>query len=107
VIRQEGAGLKRYCHIGTGNYNPKTARYYEDLGLLTSKSAVGEDLTKLFNQLSGYAPEASYRTLLVSPVGVRAGLTERIRREAELAEAGKPGENPFQNELAGRRANYR
>jgi polyphosphate kinase len=95
VIRQEGAGLKRYCHIGTGNYNPKTARYYEDLGLLTSKSAVGEDLTKLFNQLSGYAPEASYRTLLVSPVGVRAGLTERIRREAELAEAGKPARIRF------------
>ena len=95
VIRQEGAGLKRYCHIGTGNYNPKTARFYEDLGLLTAKSAVGEDLTKLFNQLSGYAPEASYRTLLVSPIGVRAGLTERIRREAELALEGKPARIRF------------
>ena len=95
VIRQEGAGLKRYCHIGTGNYNPKTARYYEDLGLLTSKSAVGEDLTKLFNQLSGYAPDSSYRTLLVSPGGVRNGLTERIRREAEHARNGKPARIRF------------
>jgi polyphosphate kinase len=95
VIRQEGAGLKRYCHIGTGNYNPKTARYYEDLGLLTSKSAVGEDLTRLFNQLSGYSPETSYRTLLVSPGGVRSGLTERIRREADLAEAGAPARIRF------------
>jgi polyphosphate kinase len=95
VIRQEGAGLKRYCHIGTGNYNPKTARYYEDLGLLTSKSAVGEDLTKLFNQLSGYAPDSSYRTLLVSPGGVRDGLTERIRREAEHARNGKPARIRF------------
>jgi len=95
VIRQEGPGLKRYCHIGTGNYNPKTARYYEDLGLLTSKSAVGEDLTKLFNQLSGYAPDSSYRTLLVSPGGVRDGLTERIRREAEHARNGKPARIRF------------
>ncbi|MEY4078967.1 MAG: hypothetical protein RIS80_736, partial [Actinomycetota bacterium] len=56
VIRQEGNKLRRYCHIGTGNYNPKTARFYEDYGLLTSREAVGEDLTRLFNQLSGYAP---------------------------------------------------
>jgi len=90
VIRQEGNELRRYCHIGTGNYNPKTARYYEDLGLLTSRPAVGEDLTKLFNQLSGYAAETKYSSLLVSPVGVRAGLTERIQREAENQRAGLP-----------------
>lgn len=90
VIRQEDAGLKRYCHIGTGNYNPKTARFYEDLGLLTSRQSVGEDLTKLFNKLSGYAPDSNYSSLLVSPNGVRQGLSERIRREIEHQLAGRP-----------------
>ena len=89
VIRQEGDTLRRYCHIGTGNYNPKTARFYEDYGLLTSREQVGEDLTRLFNQLSGYAPDASFKALLVSPNGVREGLTERIEREIEFHEAGK------------------
>ena len=90
VIRQEGNALRRYCHIGTGNYNPKTARFYEDFGLLTSRESVGEDLTRLFNQLSGYAPDATFRSLLVSPGSVRQGLTERIEREIEHHEAGKP-----------------
>ena len=90
VIRQEANGLRRYCHIGTGNYNPKTARYYEDLGLLTGRDEVGEDLTRLFNQLSGFATVTEYNSLLVSPVGVRQGLSERIRREAANAAAGKP-----------------
>ena len=90
VIRQEGENLRRYCHIGTGNYNPKTARFYEDYGLLTSRDQVGEDLTRLFNQLSGYAPDASFKTLLVSPNGVREGLTARIEREIELHQQGKP-----------------
>ncbi|CAB4894737.1 unannotated protein [freshwater metagenome] len=89
VIRQEAGGLVRYCHIGTGNYNPKTARFYEDYGLLTSREAVGEDLTKLFNHLSGYAPEATFKSLLVSPVGVRAGLTDLIEQETQLHKAGK------------------
>ena len=91
VIRQEGSTLRRYCHIGTGNYNPKTARYYEDLGLLTSRPAVGEDLTKLFNQLSGHTQAPQYKSLLVSPNGVREGLTERIRREIAHQQAGKAG----------------
>ena len=90
VIRQEGNQLRRYCHIGTGNYNPKTARFYEDYGILTSRESVGEDLTKLFNQLSGYAPDATFKTLLVSPNGVREGLTERIDREIAFKHAGKP-----------------
>ena len=89
VIRQEGDNLRRYCHIGTGNYNPKTARFYEDYGLLTSREQVGEDLTRLFNQLSGFAPDANFKALLVSPNGVREGLTERIEREIELHQAGK------------------
>ncbi len=90
VIRQEGHQLRRYCHVGTGNYNPKTARYYEDLGLLTSRSEVGEDLTKLFNLLSGYASEPQYKTMLTSPGGVREGLTERIQREIANHRDGKP-----------------
>jgi polyphosphate kinase len=90
VIRQEGNQLRRYCHIGTGNYNPKTARYYEDLGLLTARESVGEDLTRLFNQLSGYAPDATFKSLLVSPGSVRQGLRERIEREIANKEAGKP-----------------
>jgi polyphosphate kinase len=89
VIRQEAGALVRYCHIGTGNYNPKTARYYEDYGLLTSRESVGEDLTKLFNHLSGYAPEATFKSLLVSPVGVREGLTDLIEQEIQLHKAGK------------------
>jgi polyphosphate kinase len=90
VIRQEGDQLRRYCHIGTGNYNPKTARFYEDYGLLSARDQVGEDLTRLFNSLSGYAPESNFRTLLVSPNGVREGLTERIEREIEHHQAGRP-----------------
>jgi len=90
VIRQEGNTLRRYCHVGTGNYNPKTARFYEDFGLLTAREQVGEDLTKLFNRLSGYAPEATFKSLLVSPNGVRDGLYARINREIEHHLAGKP-----------------
>ena len=95
VIRQEGNQLRRYCHIGTGNYNPKTARYYEDFGLLTSRPAVGEDLTQLFNQLSGFSTEPSYSSILTSPVGVREGLVERIQREIDNHEAGKPARIRF------------
>ena len=89
VIRQEGSQLRRYCHIGTGNYNPKTARFYEDYGLFTARESVGEDLTKLFNQLSGYAPDATFKSLLVSPNGVRDGLIERIDQEIAFKAAGK------------------
>jgi len=89
VIRQEGSTLRRYCHVGTGNYNPKTARFYEDYGLLTARESVGEDLTKLFNQLSGYAPETSFKSLLVSPNGVRDGLLARVEVEIAAKAAGK------------------
>ncbi|MBI9115804.1 RNA degradosome polyphosphate kinase [Sanguibacter suaedae] len=90
VVRQEPDGLRRYCHVGTGNYNPKTARLYTDLGLLTSDPDVGQDLTRLFNQLSGYAPQSRFHRLLVAPRSVRSGLVERIDREAAAARAGKP-----------------
>ncbi len=89
VIRQEDGRLKRYCHIGTGNYNPKTARFYEDFGLLTSRDEVGEDVAKLFNRLSAYAEDLSFKELLVSPVGVREGLTKLIDAEARNALEGK------------------
>ena len=90
VVRQEADGLRRYCHVGTGNYNPKTARLYTDLGLLTCDPVVGQDLTRLFNQLSGYAPKSSFHRLLVAPRTVRTGLIERIRREENAAREGKP-----------------
>ena len=89
VVRQEADGLRRYCHVGTGNYNPKTARLYTDLGLLTCDPVVGQDLTRLFNQLSGYAPKSSFHRLLVAPRTVRTGLIQRIRREEDAALAGK------------------
>ncbi|AGW84435.1 polyphosphate kinase [Bifidobacterium animalis subsp. lactis ATCC 27673] len=89
VVRQEADGLTRYCHVGTGNYNPKTARQYTDLGLLTCDPVVGQDMTKLFNQLSGYAPKSSFHRLLVAPRTVRSGLIQRIRREEEAARTGK------------------
>ncbi|WP_223407296.1 RNA degradosome polyphosphate kinase [Occultella gossypii] len=89
VVRQEADGLRRYCHVGTGNYNPKTARLYEDHGLLTCNSEVGQDLTRLFNQLSGYAPKSRFHRLLVAPRSIRNGLIERIDREIENKRAGR------------------
>lgn len=88
VVRQEIDGLRRYCHIGTGNYHPRTARYYEDLGLLTANHEVGEDLSRLFNQLSGYAPKSTFKRLLVAPRSVRSGLIERIEQEIANSQAG-------------------
>jgi polyphosphate kinase len=90
VVREEAGVVRRYCHVGTGNYNPKTARMYEDLGLLSSESDLGEDLNKLFNQLSGFAPLSEYKRLLVAPRTVRSGLLEQINREIENHLAGKP-----------------
>ncbi|HKH05803.1 MAG TPA: RNA degradosome polyphosphate kinase [Acidimicrobiales bacterium] len=83
VVRDEPDGLRRYCHLGTGNYNSKTARLYEDLGLITADPEVGSDLTQLFNELTGYGRNVTYRKLMVAPRGLRAGMTELIRREAE------------------------
>jgi polyphosphate kinase len=88
VVRQEADGLRRYCHVGTGNYHPRTARYYEDLGLLTANDQVGEDLSKLFNQLSGYAPKSTFKRLLVAPRSVRSGLIDRIEKEIANRKAG-------------------
>ncbi len=89
VVRQEGDGIRRYAHIGTGNYNPKTARTYEDLGLLTADPAIGADITDLFNRLSGYSRHRDYRTLLVAPATLRGGLVERIDEAAAAHVAGR------------------
>ncbi len=91
VIRQEGNTLRRYCHIGTGNYNPKTARIYEDLGLLSADPDLGADLTDLFNVLTGYSRQTEYRNLLVAPHSIRTGIVDRIEREIDHLRAGKGG----------------
>ncbi len=88
VVRQEGGVLRNYSHIGTGNYNPKTSRIYEDLGLLTADDQVGKDLTRLFNELSGYAIEKKFKRLLVAPLHLRKALLKRIGVETENAIAG-------------------
>jgi polyphosphate kinase len=82
VVRQEDDGLVRYCHIGTGNYNPKTARIYEDIGLLTADEEVGADLSDLFNFLTGYSRRVEYHKLLVAPVALRDRIIALIEEEA-------------------------
>ena len=89
IVREEGDSVRRYSHVGTGNYNPKTARMYEDLGVLSADDALGEDLNKLFNQLSGFAPQYSYNRLLVAPRSIRPGLLEKIDREIRNKQSGK------------------
>ena len=91
VVRREGSTIRRYCHVGTGNYNPKTARLYEDVGLLTAAPDIGADLTDLFNSLTGYSRKDSYRNLLVAPHGVRRGIIERIEREVAATREGAEG----------------
>jgi polyphosphate kinase len=96
VVRQESDGtLRRYCHIGTGNYHPKTARIYEDFGLLTADPEVAEDVTDLFNHLTGHSRQVPYRQLLVAPNTLRSGLVLRIEREAEHHRAGRPAHIRF------------
>lgn len=89
VVRDDGDRLRRYCHIGTGNYHPKTARLYEDFGLFTCDDQVGEDVADLFNVLSGYSMNTDYHRLLVAPHSIRTGLIERIDREIDHHLAGR------------------
>ncbi|PBC45051.1 RNA degradosome polyphosphate kinase [Rhodococcus sp. ACS1] len=89
VVRREGSTIRRYCHIGTGNYHPKTARLYEDIGLLTAAPEIGADLTDLFNSLTGYSRKTQYRNLLVAPYGIRRGIIERIDGEVARALRGE------------------
>jgi polyphosphate kinase len=89
VVRQEPDGIRRYCHVGTGNYNPKTATTYEDIGLMSADPELGADLTELFNYLTGYSRQGDYRKLVVAPVTIRPELLKRIERQAELGPDGR------------------
>jgi polyphosphate kinase len=91
VVRREGSSIRRYCHIGTGNYNPKTARLYEDVGLFTAAPDIGADLTDLFNTLTGYSRKKEYRNILVAPHGIRSGIIARIHEEIERFRQGDSG----------------
>ena len=91
VVRKEGEKIRRYVHIGTGNYNPKTAKLYTDLGLLSCREKLGADLTDLFNFLTGYSRQKSYRKLLVAPVNMRERMVSMINREAEHCRNGGSG----------------
>jgi polyphosphate kinase len=91
VVRQEGGQIRRYCHIGTGTYHPKTARLYEDFGMLTADPEVGADVTDLFNVLTGYSRQTTFRRLLVAPHGVRRGLIQRIEEQAQRVREGGEG----------------
>lgn len=88
VVRDEGDRIRRYCHIGTGNYNPKTARLYEDVGLFTADEDIAADLSELFNHLTGFSNPTKYRRLLVAPEGIRTGIISRIEREVQLHREG-------------------
>jgi polyphosphate kinase len=90
VVREEGETLRRYSHVGTGNYNDKTARFYDDLGLLSADPVLGEDLSRLFNELSGHSTKHEYSRLLVAPHSLRKGLLMRIKRETRHHLEGKP-----------------
>jgi polyphosphate kinase len=89
VVRREGADVHRYCHVGTGNYNAVTAKLYDDLGLLTADAAIGEDVTDLFNYLTGYSRQRDYQRLLVAPRTLRSGLLALIRRETRQGAQGR------------------
>jgi len=91
VVRQEGDRIVRYVHIGTGNYNPKTARFYSDLGLFSCREDLGADLTDLFNFLTGYSRQKEYRKILVAPVNMRQQFLNLIQREIQHQEQGKHG----------------
>jgi polyphosphate kinase len=90
VVRDEGEVLRRYCHVGTGNYNPKTARFYDDLGILSSDPVLGDDLSRLFNELSGYSTKHDYSRILVAPHSMRTNLIRKIKTETRNHLDGKP-----------------
>src|SRR4029077_11608648 len=95
VVREEPDGIRRYTHIGTGNYNPKTARMYEDLGLMTTDEKIGDNAANLFNNLSGFSRKPSYEDLLVAPGSMRSGLIERIRAEVVHLRGGREAKIRF------------
>src|SRR5262249_59625782 len=90
VVRQEDALIRRYVHLSTGNYNVTTSRLYTDLGLFTSDQVLGEDVSEVFNALSGFAKVATYRKLAVAPVTLAETVLRKISEQAERGRAGKP-----------------
>ena len=90
VVRKEGETFKRYCHVGTGNYNPRTARLYEDLGIVSADPVLCDDLSRLFNQLSGFVSDIQFKRLIVAPKSMRVELLEKIQRETQNAKLGLP-----------------
>ncbi len=107
IIREEDGVLRHYSHVGTGNYNPKTSRIYEDYGLFTVDDQVGRDLTRLFNELSGYAIEKKFKRLLVAPLHLRKGLHAADREGASQRPRRQAREDPHQGQLDGGRADHR
>ena len=108
IVRQQPDGtLRRYCHIGTGNYHSTTARYYEDFGLLTADKSVGEDVTDLFNHLTGYSRKSGYRKLLVAPELLRAGIVGRIERPGGAGPGGQARQDRVQVQRDRRRGGHR
>ena len=97
VVRQEADGIRRYAHIGTGNYNAATSKVYTDLGFFTSESGILDDVSEVFNYLTGYSNKRAYRELLVAPVSLRSGMRALIEREVEHAKAGRPARLIFKN----------
>jgi polyphosphate kinase len=90
IVRREGDGVRHYVHVGTGNYNPKTARLYTDFGLLTCDEELGADVADMFNQLTGFARPGAFRQVLVAPSHMRDGIVEEIERTVEAKRAGRP-----------------
>lgn len=102
VVRREPEGVSRYVHIGTGNYNPSTAKMYTDMGLITANPNICADVTDLFNVMTGYAHREQYRELLVSPLSMRRSLLDMIQRETALHQQNGNGEIIFKcNQLGG------
>ena len=97
VVRQEPDGIRRYAHIGTGNYNAATSKVYTDLGFFTSEAAILDDVSEVFNYLTGYSNKRAYTDLLVAPVSLRSGVRALIEREVEHAKAGRPARLIFKN----------
>jgi polyphosphate kinase len=97
VVRQEPDGIRRYAHIGTGNYNAATSKVYTDLGYFTCEAAILDDVSEVFNYLTGYSNKRAYTDLLVAPVSLRSGMRALIEREVEHAKAGRPARLIFKN----------